>query len=88
MPHILGYQAMRKPVHWDLRACLQDKPRTRRPVREGTDVGWTSGIVGPDAEESEEEKPTAADKKVRRYHVVTSAQGSAVHWQARVHYYW
>jgi hypothetical protein len=57
-------------------------------VREGTDVGWTSGIVGPDAEEQEEEKPSAADKKVRKYHVVTSAQGSAVHWQVRVHYYW
>lgn len=24
----------------------------------------------------------------RRYHVVITAQGSAVHWQARVHYYW
>lgn len=68
--------------------CLQDKPRNHRPVREGTDVGWTSGIVGPDAEEQEEEKPSAADKKVRKYHVVTSAQGSAVHWQVRVHYYW
>lgn len=67
---------------------LQDKPRSKRPVREGTDVGWTSGIVGDDGEEPEGEKPTAADKKVRRYHVVTSAQGAAVHWQVRVHYYW
>lgn len=57
-------------------------------MREGTDVGWVSGIVGPDAEEPEDEKPTAADKKVRRYHVITSAQGAAVHWQTRVHYYW
>ena len=24
----------------------------------------------------------------RRYHIVISAQGPAVHWQARVHYYW
>ena len=24
----------------------------------------------------------------RRYHVVITAQGSAVHWQSRVHYYW
>lgn len=69
-------------------APLQDKPRDKRPVREGTDVGWTSGIVGADAEEPEEEKPTAADMKVRKYHVVTSAQGAAVHWQVRVHYYW
>ena len=24
----------------------------------------------------------------RRYHVVITAQGTATHWQARVHYYW
>jgi len=24
----------------------------------------------------------------RRYHIVISAQGSATHWQSRVHYYW
>jgi hypothetical protein len=24
----------------------------------------------------------------RKYHVVITAQGTAVHWQARVHYYW
>lgn len=24
----------------------------------------------------------------RKYHIVVSAQGSAVHWQSRVHYYW
>jgi hypothetical protein len=22
------------------------------------------------------------------FHTVTSAQGTAVHWQARIHYYW
>lgn len=75
-------------ILWCMYVCVQDKPRSKRPVREGTDVGWVSGVVGPDAEEPEEEKPTAADKKVRRYHVVTSAQGAAVHWQVRVHYYW
>jgi hypothetical protein len=24
----------------------------------------------------------------RRFHIVTSAQGAAVHWQIRIHYYW
>ena len=24
----------------------------------------------------------------RRYHIVITAQGTATHWQARVHYYW
>ena len=24
----------------------------------------------------------------RRYHIVITAQGTAVHWQSRVHYYW
>ena len=24
----------------------------------------------------------------RRFHIVITAQGSAVHWQSRVHYYW
>lgn len=24
----------------------------------------------------------------RKYHVVITAQGTAVHWQSRVHFYW
>ena len=24
----------------------------------------------------------------RQYHIVITAQGTATHWQARVHYYW
>jgi hypothetical protein len=24
----------------------------------------------------------------RKFHIVTSAQGAAVQWQTRVHYYW
>eukprot|EP00877_Chromochloris_zofingiensis_P001819 jgi/Chrzof1/11638/Cz06g03080.t1 len=52
-----------------------------------------NGIVGPDGE-SEDTSAAAAAAAVaatgplRKYHVVTTAQGSAVHWQARVHYYW
>eukprot|EP00775_Hariotina_reticulata_P010145 gene10145-10303_t len=60
-------------------------PHATKPAREGSDVGWTSGIVGPEAEKVVEEK---GEKKVRKYHVVTTAQGAAVHWQVRVHYYW
>lgn len=111
----------------------QIHPRATKPAREGPDVGWTSGIVGPDAvdpaaavEEAPEQRECnlscathCAQQRVapapqglplapwqalnqphtthnthtakgppRKYHVVTSAQGSAVHWQVRVHYYW
>eukprot|EP00878_Enallax_costatus_P018039 GHUV01018967.1.p1 GENE.GHUV01018967.1~~GHUV01018967.1.p1 ORF type:complete len:389 (+),score=99.42 GHUV01018967.1:186-1352(+) len=66
---------------------LQLHPKATKPAREGPEVGWTSGIVGPDAEEgAEQENPT--DKKVRKFHILTTAQGPAVHWQTRVHYYW
>jgi hypothetical protein len=26
--------------------------------------------------------------ELRKFHIVTSAQGTAVHWQVRIHYYW
>ena len=29
-----------------------------------------------------------AEEGDRRYHIVITAQGTATHWQARVHYYW
>ncbi len=28
------------------------------------------------------------NSEARRFHIVTTAQGAAVHWQARIHYYW
>jgi len=73
----------------------QVHPKGTKPAREGPDVGWTSGIVGPDAGDASEAAAGAAGASEavisgppRRFHVVTSAQGSAVHWQVRVHYYW
>jgi hypothetical protein len=66
-------------------------PKATKPAREGPDVGWTSGIVGPDADEPGAEAEAAVPEArgpPRRFHIVTSAQGSAVHWQVRVHYYW
>lgn len=50
-------------------------------------MGWTSGVVGPDAAEPEE-APEQRSGPPKKFHIVTSAQGSAVHWQVRVHYYW
>jgi hypothetical protein len=26
--------------------------------------------------------------QVRKFHIITTAQGDLVHWQTRVHYYW
>uniref|UniRef100_A0A383W4V9 Apple domain-containing protein n=1 Tax=Tetradesmus obliquus TaxID=3088 RepID=A0A383W4V9_TETOB len=63
-------------------------PRATKPAREGPEVGWTSGIVGPDAEEHGTDEQDPADKKVRKFHIITTAQGDLVHWQTRVHYYW
>ncbi len=55
---------------------------------------WTSGVVeGADIPElgsmnAEGDEVVDDGKGPRLYHTVTSAQGSAVHWMARVHYYW
>lgn len=67
--------------------AVQVHPRATKPAREGPEVGWTSGIVGPDAEDPGD-RQDPADKKIRKYHVITTAQGAAVHWQTRIHYYW
>lgn len=96
----LGVAGQRQQPHQTTRLKTRDTPqrntptqvhpKATKPAREGSDVGWTSGIVGPDAEEAAEEEAgqAPADKKVRKFHVVTTAQGAAVHWQVRVHYYW
>mmetsp|Transcript_36561 Transcript_36561/g.92332 ORF Transcript_36561/g.92332 Transcript_36561/m.92332 type:complete len:560 (-) Transcript_36561:275-1954(-) len=64
-------------------------PEASRPAKEGDDVPWTSGTLDVDitADPSHRKKEVVA-KGDRRFHIVTSAQGSAVHWQARIHYYW
>lgn len=74
-------------MHMYVVCVLQLHPRATKPAREGSDVGWTSGIVGPDAQEGADQEPPA-DRKLRKFHIITTAQGPAVHWQTRVHYYW
>lgn len=32
--------------------------------------------------------PPRVQRELRKFHIVTSAQGMAVHWQIRIHYYW
>ncbi|KAL4419070.1 hypothetical protein ABPG77_010349, partial [Micractinium sp. CCAP 211/92] len=58
-------------------------PYGTAPAKEGPDVGWTTGIMVPRAET----KPSDGGED-RRYHVVITAAGSAVHWQSRIGYYW
>lgn len=51
-------------------------------------MAWTSGLVG-DYEPVADPVPAPADNtNSRLFHTVTSAMGTAVHWQCRVHYYW
>lgn len=52
--------------------------------REGPDIGYTSGILHPPAVKG----AAVATGGDRTYHIVITAQGTAVHWQSRVHYYW
>ncbi|KAK9833448.1 hypothetical protein WJX81_006347 [Elliptochloris bilobata] len=52
----------------------------------GPHVPWTSGVISE--VDPMEEDPQQVGGGQRRYHVVITAQGTAVHWQSRVHYYW
>ncbi len=65
-------------------------PHASKPARQGPEVKWTSGILDKPTPGSADEEPVEDEKESgpRMYHTVTSAQGSAVHWQVRVHYYW
>eukprot|EP00889_Picochlorum_renovo_P007333 jgi/Picre1/34363/NNA_001834.t1 len=59
-------------------------PDGAMPAAEGPMVGWTTGIM---------KKPRASvasqhHGEDRTYHIVVSAQGTATHWQSRIHYYW
>ena len=54
------------------------------PAAEGPMVGWTTGIM-------KRPRATLVPKhhgEDRTYHIVVSAQGTATHWQSRIHYYW
>ncbi|KAK9823561.1 hypothetical protein WJX72_003781 [[Myrmecia] bisecta] len=62
-------------------------PGASRP-RTGPEVPWTSGVMtSPTAVLKADTGPQETSDE-RRYHTVITAQGTAVHWQARVHYYW
>lgn len=56
--------------------------------RTGADIPWTAGILPAPQEGSTDTSLPEEDGGDRRYHVVITAQGTATHWQARVHYYW
>ncbi|KXZ44208.1 hypothetical protein GPECTOR_71g569 [Gonium pectorale] len=62
-------------------------PEASKPARQGPAVFWTSGTIGVDinADPGAEAVKTGAP---RMFHTITSAQGAAVHWQVRIHYYW
>ena len=61
-------------------------PEASKPSKEGPEVPWTAGTIDVDIKAIP--GGTATKKKqLRTYHTVTSAQGAAVHWQARIHYY-
>lgn len=65
-------------------------PEASKPARQGPEVPWTSGTIDVDinADVSKFAQEANVDPEKRKFHIVTSAQGSAVHWQCRVHYYW
>lgn len=67
-------------------ASPQAHPTATKPSREGEGVPWTAGMVGV-ADESDDPANAVHDDS-RKFHTVTTASGTAVHWQARVHYYW
>jgi hydroxyproline O-arabinosyltransferase len=54
--------------------------------KQGPEVAWTSGLLEP--LQAVDETPTAFGGRERRYHTVTTAQGTGTQWQMRVHYYW
>lgn len=61
-------------------------PEGTTPANEGPMVGWTTGIKRkPEEKGSAEHAHSQGD---RSYHIVVSAQGTATHWQSRIHYYW
>jgi hypothetical protein len=71
--------------------CTQAHPEASRPAKQGPHVPWTSGTLDVDINADPTHKPKDAEAvshEDRRFHIVTSAQGAAVHWQARIHYYW
>lgn len=63
-------------------------PDAASPSNEGPEVGWTTGLMTKSSDGSVDGDGTTEPPEERKYHIVISAQGSATHWQSRVHYYW
>mmetsp|Transcript_14428 Transcript_14428/g.39084 ORF Transcript_14428/g.39084 Transcript_14428/m.39084 type:complete len:552 (+) Transcript_14428:90-1745(+) len=64
------------------------QPQASKPIRQGPHVPWTSGTIDVDLNFDPLANGKKGNPKERKFHVVTSAQGGAVHWQIRIHYYW
>jgi len=56
----------------------------------GDRIPWTSGTVQDGQRDSDQEVEIVQElnPEERAFHTVTTAQGSATHWQMRIHYYW
>ncbi|MEW5304340.1 MAG: hypothetical protein WDW36_006957 [Sanguina aurantia] len=63
-------------------------PEASKPARQGANVAWTSGTIGVDINADPASLSPKLKGPPRKYHIVTTTQGSATHWQVRVHYYW
>ncbi|KAG2501810.1 hypothetical protein HYH03_000310 [Edaphochlamys debaryana] len=65
-------------------------PEASKPARQGPTTAWTSGTIDVDinADPSADAAAQVKNGPPRVFHTVTSAQGAAVHWQVRIHYYW
>ncbi|KAG1657279.1 hypothetical protein FOA52_005473 [Chlamydomonas sp. UWO 241] len=63
-------------------------PEAVAPAKRGKDVEWSSGTIGVNIDARDAGGAKATADKLRTFHIVTTAQGAAVHWQVRIHYYW
>ncbi|PNH00365.1 hypothetical protein TSOC_013819 [Tetrabaena socialis] len=65
-------------------------PEASKPARQGPNTSWTSGTIDVDinADPGADAVKALTATGPRKFHTVTSAQGAAVHWQVRIHYYW
>eukprot|EP00198_Chlamydomonas_reinhardtii_P000268 XP_001689603.1 predicted protein [Chlamydomonas reinhardtii] len=63
-------------------------PEASKPARTGPQTPWTSGTIDVDINADPGSDAKKASGAPRMFHTVTSAQGAAVHWQVRIHYYW
>ncbi|KDD75345.1 hypothetical protein H632_c731p1 [Helicosporidium sp. ATCC 50920] len=60
-------------------------PLASKAASEGPEVGWTTGVFHAAGSAVD---PPPDPTEDRSFHTVITAQGSAVHWQSRVGYYW